>query len=347
MTLVLQDRGDGRMARGRGGRRLRRRGGRSRRRLHPFLDRRAGAGDGGQMVRRPRRSDAGRRRRRSLGDGLRWEPSRGGALFPHLYGALPMSAVVWSRPLPLGPDGRHVFGDLEPVRLAGLVEPLVKRLPPETAHRAAILGLKIAPPRPPAPCRSAARGRGPRPDVPQSARPRRRLRQERRGSGRDAEARLRLRRGRHADAAAAGRQRPPAPVPAARGRRGHQPLRLQQRGLRARRGRGSRGGRAGLVGVNVGANKDAADRIADYALGVRTFAAARRLSDDQRLLAQYAGPARPAAARGAGRADRAGRRGARRERAAPAAPASRSRPTSTPAGSTTSSRSRFRAASTA
>jgi uncharacterized protein (DUF952 family) len=43
---------------------------------------------------------------------LRWEPSRGGALFPHLYGPLPMSAVVWSRPLPLGMDGRHLFGSL-------------------------------------------------------------------------------------------------------------------------------------------------------------------------------------------------------------------------------------------
>ena len=50
----------------------------------------------------------------ALGDALRWEPSRGGALFPHLYAALPMSAVVWSRPLPLGSDGRHVFGSLEP-----------------------------------------------------------------------------------------------------------------------------------------------------------------------------------------------------------------------------------------
>lgn len=49
----------------------------------------------------------------ALGKDLRWEPSRGGALFPHLYGALPMSAVVWSRPLPLGSDGRHVFGSLE------------------------------------------------------------------------------------------------------------------------------------------------------------------------------------------------------------------------------------------
>jgi uncharacterized protein (DUF952 family) len=50
----------------------------------------------------------------ALGEDLRWEPSRGGALFPHLYGSLPMSAVVWSRPLPLGPNGRHVFGSLEP-----------------------------------------------------------------------------------------------------------------------------------------------------------------------------------------------------------------------------------------
>jgi uncharacterized protein (DUF952 family) len=50
----------------------------------------------------------------ALGEALRWEPSRGGALFPHLYAPLPMSAVVWSRPLPLGPDGAHVFGSLEP-----------------------------------------------------------------------------------------------------------------------------------------------------------------------------------------------------------------------------------------
>ncbi len=40
---------------------------------------------------------------------LRWEVSRGGALFPHVYGALPMAAVSRSADLPLGPDGRHVF----------------------------------------------------------------------------------------------------------------------------------------------------------------------------------------------------------------------------------------------
>jgi uncharacterized protein (DUF952 family) len=50
---------------------------------------------------------------KALHPDLRWEPSRGGALFPHLYAPLPMSAVVWSRPLPLGPDGRHVFGSLD------------------------------------------------------------------------------------------------------------------------------------------------------------------------------------------------------------------------------------------
>jgi uncharacterized protein (DUF952 family) len=49
-----------------------------------------------------------------LGDKLKYEVSRGGVLFPHLYGPLPMSAVVWDRPLPLGPDGSHVFPPLDP-----------------------------------------------------------------------------------------------------------------------------------------------------------------------------------------------------------------------------------------
>jgi uncharacterized protein (DUF952 family) len=50
----------------------------------------------------------------ALGATLRYEPSRGGALFPHLYGTLPLSAVRWVRPLPLGANGRHVFPELEP-----------------------------------------------------------------------------------------------------------------------------------------------------------------------------------------------------------------------------------------
>jgi uncharacterized protein (DUF952 family) len=48
-----------------------------------------------------------------LGSVLRYEPSRGGQLFPHLYGSLPLSAVGWVKPLPLGADGHHVFPELE------------------------------------------------------------------------------------------------------------------------------------------------------------------------------------------------------------------------------------------
>lgn len=42
-----------------------------------------------------------------LGRALRWEPSRGGALFPHLYEPLDFAAVVSEMPLVRGPDGRH------------------------------------------------------------------------------------------------------------------------------------------------------------------------------------------------------------------------------------------------
>lgn len=41
----------------------------------------------------------------ALGAALRWEPSRGGALFPHLYAALDPAAALWSRPLDLDSDG--------------------------------------------------------------------------------------------------------------------------------------------------------------------------------------------------------------------------------------------------
>ena len=44
-----------------------------------------------------------------LGPALRWEPSRGGDLFPHLHAALRRADVAWVRPLPLDPDGAHVF----------------------------------------------------------------------------------------------------------------------------------------------------------------------------------------------------------------------------------------------
>ena len=45
----------------------------------------------------------------SVGTDLRWEPSRGGALFPHLYRELDATDVIWTRALPLGSDGAHIF----------------------------------------------------------------------------------------------------------------------------------------------------------------------------------------------------------------------------------------------
>ena len=45
----------------------------------------------------------------ALGDALRYEPSRGGDLFPHLYAPLSLDAVRRVEPLPLGDDERHVL----------------------------------------------------------------------------------------------------------------------------------------------------------------------------------------------------------------------------------------------
>ncbi len=54
----------------------------------------------------------------ALGDALKWEVSRGGALFPHLYAPLKLSDVLWAKPLPLmGAD--HVF----PEPVTGYVDP--------------------------------------------------------------------------------------------------------------------------------------------------------------------------------------------------------------------------------
>ncbi|MEO1749325.1 MAG: DUF952 domain-containing protein [Pseudomonadota bacterium] len=50
-----------------------------------------------------------------LGEALRYEASRGGALFPHLYADLQIEAVVRVDRLPVGNDGNHVF----PQDLAG------------------------------------------------------------------------------------------------------------------------------------------------------------------------------------------------------------------------------------
>lgn len=48
-----------------------------------------------------------------LGPALKYEVSRGGALFPHLYAPLDLQAVAWVKPLPLGAGGAHEFPALD------------------------------------------------------------------------------------------------------------------------------------------------------------------------------------------------------------------------------------------
>lgn len=44
-----------------------------------------------------------------LGSDLKWEPSRGGDLFPHLYRPLRLPDIFIQKDLPLGMDGKHIF----------------------------------------------------------------------------------------------------------------------------------------------------------------------------------------------------------------------------------------------
>ncbi|MHA7774008.1 DUF952 domain-containing protein [Roseibium sp. M-1] len=48
-----------------------------------------------------------------FGDAMRWEPSRGGDLFPHLYAELDPAAALWVKELPLTADGAHAFPELD------------------------------------------------------------------------------------------------------------------------------------------------------------------------------------------------------------------------------------------
>jgi uncharacterized protein (DUF952 family) len=45
----------------------------------------------------------------ALGNNVKWEPSRGGALFPHLYAPLDVKSVLRVDALPLDETGRHAF----------------------------------------------------------------------------------------------------------------------------------------------------------------------------------------------------------------------------------------------
>lgn len=48
----------------------------------------------------------------ALGTAIRWEPSRNGDLFPHLYGPLPVKLASWVKPMPMGADGNPIVPDL-------------------------------------------------------------------------------------------------------------------------------------------------------------------------------------------------------------------------------------------
>ncbi len=48
-----------------------------------------------------------------LGAALKYEPSRGGDLFPHLYGILPLASVLWAKPLPVDANGDHIFPEMD------------------------------------------------------------------------------------------------------------------------------------------------------------------------------------------------------------------------------------------
>ncbi len=50
----------------------------------------------------------------ALGAALKWEPSRGGELFPHLYAALPLTAVRWTKPVPEEVSGQRALPELAP-----------------------------------------------------------------------------------------------------------------------------------------------------------------------------------------------------------------------------------------
>jgi uncharacterized protein (DUF952 family) len=50
----------------------------------------------------------------ALGAALKWELSRGGELFPHLYAALPLSAVRWTKPVPDEVSGQRILPELTP-----------------------------------------------------------------------------------------------------------------------------------------------------------------------------------------------------------------------------------------
>ena len=155
----------------------------------------------------------------------------------------------------------------------------LRALPAETAHRATVrltgLFAPLLPKAPPDDPRLARDGLGS--GFSQSHRPGGGLRQGRRGAGRDVEAGLRFCGMRHRHAQAASRQSAAAPVPACRGSAPSSIAWVSTiAAWRRRPAICGRGAGKGIVGINIGANKDSADRIADYA---QAFARLAPLAD--------------------------------------------------------------------
>ena len=211
----------------------------------------------------------------ALGDALRWEPSRNDELFPHLYGELDLGAVTGVLEMHARSDGFHDIPELDAVIRAfdTFSLPLLRWFDPEDAHRLAIQGLRLLPPIRPKPDdpKLAVRAFGlnfPNP-VGMAA-----------GFDKNAEvpdALLRLGFG----FVEIGTVTPKPQIGNPRPRL----FRLERdeavinrmgfnndgadavlRRLAARAHHG------GIVGVNVGANKDSADRVADYVRLIETFA---------------------------------------------------------------------------
>jgi len=81
----------------------------------------------------------------ALGETVKWEKSRGGALFPHVYGEIPASAVRGLRHVRRNEEGDWILPSEhgEPLMSHDLATRLLHGLDPETAHRLGIQGLKL------------------------------------------------------------------------------------------------------------------------------------------------------------------------------------------------------------
>src|SRR5271157_3523166 len=223
------------------------------------------------MVRRARRPHAGRGRRNRAR-----RRSRLGAVARRRILSAPLCSAAAERrrlvaPAAAGSGRRARFRKPRDVRLAELAEPLVKLLPPESAHRLAVNGMKIAPPAPAKPRdpRLVVAALGLKFPSPLGLAA---------GFDKNAEvpgAMLRLGFG----FVEVGTLTPRPQAGNARPRI----FRLREDGAIINRFGFNNDGfekalarlarrPEGIIGVNVGANKDARDRIADYTLGVRTFA---------------------------------------------------------------------------